>query len=283
MSTYAPAAPSSRAHRSPSRRRALTAGILYLITIVASLPAVALYRPVLDHADFALGTAGTAGVRFAAVLEVVLALACVSTAVVLYPIARRQSESAAVGFVASRILEAGLIVLGVISVLAAVTLRDTATGPSTDAAALVTAGHVLAAVHTWAFLLGPGLLPAVNAVCLGSVMYRSGLVPRIIPAIGLLGAPLLAASAIATLFGVLDQVSALAGLAALPVAAWELALGLWLTVKGFRPSPLLLDLDIHPRQGPVQPSGGMMEGGGDHRNDADDDTAGDAGGLAITV
>ncbi|HBY23000.1 MAG TPA: DUF4386 domain-containing protein, partial [Propionibacteriaceae bacterium] len=80
--------------------------------------------------------------------------------------------------------------------------------------------------------LGPGLMPAVNALLLGSVLYQARLVPRLIPLLGLIGAPLLAASALGTLFGVLDQVSPVAGLAALPIALWEASVGVWLLVRG---------------------------------------------------
>jgi hypothetical protein len=124
-------------------------------------------------------------------LEVALALSCVGTAVVLFPVARRQSETAALGFVAARVLEAGLILVGVVSLLSVVTLRhDPRRWCRPDPASLVTARHTLTAAYDWTFLLGQSLMPVFNALCLGSVMYRSGLVPRIIPAIGLVGAPL---------------------------------------------------------------------------------------------
>jgi hypothetical protein len=217
-----------------ARSTALTAGILYLITFVASIPALVLYKPFTDHADFVVGAGSSSGVMWGALLEVVMAFACIGTAVVLYPVARRQSETAALGFVTARVLEASLIFVGVISVLAAVTLRpDLSAG---DSASAITAGHTLIAVHKWAFLLGPGLIPGINALCLGYVMYRSRLVPRSIPTIGLLGAPLLFAAAAGAILGHVDQVSAVGALAALPIAAWEFSLGMWLVVKGFRPS-----------------------------------------------
>jgi len=208
------------------RRTALIAGVLYLVTIVTSIPALALKSALLDG-----GTSGRAlsDARLAVVLELVLAVACVGTAVVLHPVLRRFGESLSLGFVAARTVEAATIVVGVLAVLALVTLRQA--GPDDAAPALV-------ALHDWAFLVGPGLVPAVNALCLGTVLFRSRLVPRVIPAIGLAGAPLLIASAVATVAGSLDQVSTLAGALALPIAAWELSLGVWLTVKGFRPAAL---------------------------------------------
>ena len=220
----------------PLRRTSLTAGILYLITFV-SVPTLALYQPVREQADFILGVGSDAGVRWAALTEVVVALACIGTAVVLYPVARRQSQTAAIGFVGARVLEAGLIIVGVVNVLTVLTLRqDVAGTPGADEAALLTTGHTLAASYDWTFLLSQSLIPAFNALFLGYVMYRSGLVPRILPIMGLVGVPLLLASDLAVFFGLYDRMAPIAALAALPIAAWELSLGVYLTVKGFRPA-----------------------------------------------
>lgn len=217
----------------PSSR---SAGVLYLVTFLTSIPALILKSPVLHDPDFVLGAGSHGGVLWAGFLEVVLAIACIGTAVVLYPVARRQSETAALGFVSARLLEAAVIVVGAVSLLAVVTLRqDLAASAGADAAALLVTGSALVAIHDWTFLLGPGLMPAINALCLGYVLYRSRLVPRIIPALGLIGAPLLAISVTATLFGIYDQVSVLAVIAVLPIALWELSLGIWLVAKGFDP------------------------------------------------
>lgn len=219
-----------------ARRLALIAGALYLATFVTSIPALVLKAPVLDDPAFVLGAGGTGGVLLAAWLEIALALACVGTALALYPIARRSSAPAALGFLGARVLEAAIIVVGVVGLLAVVTLRaDLGQAAGAEPDSLLVAGAALVAVHDWAFLLGPGLIPAVNAVLLGWVLYRTDLVPRVIPVLGLIGAPLLAISTSATLFGVWDQVSVVAGLAAAPIIVWELSLGIWLVARGFRP------------------------------------------------
>jgi hypothetical protein len=127
-------------------------------------------------------------------LDLVNALACIGTAVALFPVVRRQNEAVALGFVTSRMLEAAIIVIGVVSLLAVVTLRqDLAGAPGTNPASLLTTGRALVAVRDWTFLLGPRLMPGINAVLLGYLIYRSGLVPRVIPVPGLIGAPLLTA------------------------------------------------------------------------------------------
>ena len=223
---------------SSSRRTALVAGVFYLITFV-SIPTLVLYRPVKDNADYITTTGANTGVLWGAFLEVVVALACIGTAVTLFPIVKRQNEGVALGFVATRVLEAAMIFTGVVSLLSLVTLRqDLGTTAGANAAALTTSGAAFVATYHWTFLLGQSLMPGVNALLLGSLMYRSRLVPRIIPTVGLIGAPLLITACIATMFGLIGQLSVWAALAALPVAVWELSLGLWLVVKGFRPSPL---------------------------------------------
>jgi hypothetical protein len=190
-----------------------------------------------ERADFVLGAGGGSGVRWGALSEVVVALAGIGTAVVLYRVARRQSETAALGFVTARVLEAALILVGVVSVLSVLTLRqDVAGTPGTDPATLVTTGHTLAAIYDWAFLLSQSLMPVFNALCLGYVMYRSRLVPRVLPVLGLVGAPLLLASDLAIFFGLYDRMAPVAALAAIPIAVWEFSLGVYLTVKGFRPA-----------------------------------------------
>jgi hypothetical protein len=219
----------------PMRRTSLAAGILYLITFV-SIPTLFLYNPVRDNADFVLGVGSDTAVLWGALSEVVVALAGVGTAVVLFRVAKRQSETAALGFVASRILEAAGILVGVVSLLSLVSLRDVAGTAGADPASLVTTGHSLLATYDNAFLLSQSLMPVFNALCLGYVMYRSGLVPRILPIMGLVGAPLLLTSDILIFLGVIDRVSPFAAVAFIPIAVWELSLGIYLTVKGFKPS-----------------------------------------------
>jgi len=224
---------------SPSRRTALVAGVFYLITFV-SIPTLALYGAVRNNRDYITTTGADTGVLWGALLEVVVALAGIGTAVTLFPIVKRQNEGVALGFVATRVLEAAMIFTGVVSLMSLVTLRqDLGAAAGANAASLTTTGAAFVATYHWTFLLGQSLMPGLNALLLGSLMYRSRLVPRIIPTVGLIGAPLLIAACIATMFGLIEQVSVWSGLAALPVALWELSLGIWLVVKGFRPSPLI--------------------------------------------
>ena len=224
-----------------TRKTALVAGVFYLITFV-SIPTLALYGPVKNHRDWILGSGSHTGVLVGGFLEVIVALAGIGTAVTLYPVVKRQHEGLALGFVTARVLESVMIFTGVVSLLSLVTLRQDLGGAAgAHAAALVTAGASHVAIYKWTFLLSQSLMPGINALLLGSLMYRSRLVPRIIPAMGLIGAPFLICTVIATLFGAMKLGSP--ELAAVPVAAWEFSLGVWLAVKGFRPSPITADID----------------------------------------
>jgi Domain of unknown function (DUF4386) len=223
---------------SSTRKTALVAGVFYLITFI-SIPTLALYGPVKNHRDWILSSGGHTAVLVGGLLEVIVALAGIGTAVTLYPVVKRQNEGLALGFVAARVVEAGMIFTGVLSLLSLVTLRQDLGGAAgANAAALVTTGASHVAIYNWTFLLGQSLMPGINALLLGTLMYRSRLVPRVIPVIGLIGAPILIAAVIARLFGSAGSIGGGAGLAALPVAAWELSLGVWLVVKGFKPSPI---------------------------------------------
>jgi hypothetical protein len=222
------------------RKIALAGGVLYLITFAASLPQLKLFAKIVDDPEgYVIGRGSNTAVLWGSWLEVITAIAGVGTAVALYPVTRRVSKTAAIGFVTSRVVEAALILVGVISLLAVVTLRgDLAGATGARAESLRVTGHALVEMRQWTFLLGPGLMAGINGLFLGYVMYRSRLVPRLIPTIGLIGAPLILASATGTIFGLWDQVSAPAAALALPVAAWEFSLGVWLTVKGFKPAAL---------------------------------------------
>ena len=220
-----------RAPMGSLRKTALVAGAFYLLTFV-SIPTLALYGPVHDP-NYIVGPGPDTSVLIGAVLEIIVALAGIGAAVALYPVVKKQNEGVALGFVGARTLEAAMIFAGIACLLTIVTLRQAAAG----AGALVT-GQVLVALYDRLFLLGGSLMPAVNALLLGSLLYRSRLVPRVLPVLGLIGAPLLIAGDAAILFGLIGRVSPLAGILALPIALWEFSLGVWLVVKGFNPSAI---------------------------------------------
>jgi hypothetical protein len=223
-----------------TRMLARIAGVFFVITFVTSIPALFLYEPLLKHANYILGAGADTRIQFAAFLEVILAVTGIGSAVTLYPIIKRQNESIALGYVASRILESTVIVLGIVSVLSVVTLRQDVGGVAgADPATLTAVGRSLVAIHDQTFLLGPAFCAGIgNGLMLGYVMYRSGLVPRRMAMLGLYGGPLAAATATAVLFGAYDQTSAANSLFTLPEFVWELSLGIYLIVKGVKTSPV---------------------------------------------
>ena len=240
MTTAAPA--TSRTPTSPHRKTAFVGGMFYLLTFASSIPALILINPVLHNSDYIVSAGADTRVIWGCLLDVLNAFAGIGTAVSLFPVVKRQNEASALGFVTSRVIEAAVIMTGVVCLLGVVTLRQHVGGATgADQAALVDIGKALVAVRNWTFLFGPGLMPAVNALLLGSLLYRSRLVPRIIPATGLVGAPLLLIATMTTLFGYTEQVSGPAALLTLPVALWEFAVGVYLVGKGFKPSALTAD------------------------------------------
>jgi hypothetical protein len=221
-----------------ARTLALAGGVAYLMTFIFSIPAVFLYGPVLSDPGYIVGPGSDSQVLLGALFDIITALACIGTAVALYPVIRRQSEAASIGFLAARIYEAAIIVFGVVSLMAIVWIRQAGAAAGTDASALVAVGQGLVTARDATFLIGPGVVPGLNALLLGYVLYRSRLVPRVIPAMGLIGAPVFLFSAALSILGLQEQISVLP-LVALPlIFIWELTVGLWLTFKGFRTSAL---------------------------------------------
>ena len=217
-----------------SIRTARTAGILFILTFVSAIAGAALYAPLLTDPNYLTGPGADTRILLGAVCELVLIIANIGTAVVLFPVLKRTSETAAVGYLAARIMECALIAVGILSVLTVVSLRqDTETGGSADQYAGV--AQALVAVHDWTFLLGPGFVVGIgNGLLLGFLMYRSHLVPRPMALFGLIGGPLMSLSGIAVLFGAYRQSSLPSALATLPEIIWEASLGIYLAFHGFR-------------------------------------------------
>jgi hypothetical protein len=214
-------------------------GVLYLITFIASIPAFFIfYAPVLNDPRYIVGAGADTSVAFGAFLEMIVIIANIGTAVVLYPILKRQNEILILGYVTARIIESTFIAVGLLSLLTIVTLRQEATAGA-DAASLLTAGKSLVALHDWTFLLGPGFMVGVgNGLILGYLMYTSALVPRGFAVLGLVAGPVLCASGLGVLFGVIEAGGVVQSIATIPEFLWELSLGIWPIVRGFNPSAI---------------------------------------------
>lgn len=219
-----------------TRRLSLAAGVLFLITFITSIPALGLFQPVLDDpAGYIAGAGQDSRIYFAVALELILIVANIGTAVVLFPLLKRQSEMLSLGYVTARIVECMFIAAGILCVLGIVSLRQADPGAASLAVSL-------SDIKDWTFLLGPGVIVGIgNGLILGYLMYRSELVPRAMAMLGLVGGPLLLAAGIGVLFGLFEPGGTVQSIATVPEFLWELSLGIYLTVKGFKPSPSARD------------------------------------------
>ncbi len=226
-----------------SRKIASIAGWLFIVTFVASIPAFFIcYKPLLDHPNYIVGAGADGRIALGAFLEMIVIVANIGTAVALFPILKRQNESLSLGYVTARVVESVFIAVGILGLMAVVTLRQDV--GAAGGASLIIAGRSLVAIHDWTFLLGPGWVVGIgNGLILGYLMYRSGVVPRRMTWLGLIGGPLIILSGTLVLFNVIEPGSSAQAIATIPEFVWELSLGIYLIVKGFMPAPIISDYE----------------------------------------
>lgn len=225
---------------SPTRRISFAFGVLFLITFATSIPALALFQPVLDDPAGYVANGGSDNrIFFGALLELLLIIANIGTAVVVYPLLKRQNHILSLGYVTARIVECTFILVGILAVVSIVTLSQQDAGGDEGAIA-----YTLAALKDWTFILGPGWVVGWgNGLILGYLMYRSGLVPRRLAMFGLVGGPLIIFSGTLVMFGVFDQGGSGQGIATIPEIIWEFGVGIYATVWGFKSSSPILSQD----------------------------------------
>jgi hypothetical protein len=236
-----PVRPTERPRASDwTRNYARACGIFYLLTFASSIAAVVYFlKPILDDPSYIVGPGQDTRVIIGCLLDVVNALTCVGSAVAVYPVIKRQNRAMALGFVTSRSYEAAVVMIGVVSLLGVVAMRHDLTDvASADRSSLIITGHSLVEMRNYTFLLGPNLVAAINAVLFGTLLYKSRLVPRFIPTMGLVAVPLLSAVTIATILGATEHGSIWWAPGGALIFVWELSVGLYMTVNGFKPSPL---------------------------------------------
>ena len=233
--------PITKGRGDPLRRTALLTGVFFVITYLTSIPPkLYFYAPLSNQDNYILGAGPDNLLQWGALNEVVLVAANIASAVVLFPVLKRQSEALALGFVTARVMESVFISVGILSVLTIVTLRqDLAGAAGAESAGLATVGTALVTLWQWTFNLGPGVVVGLgNGLILGYLLYRSRLVPRGLAWLGLVGGPLILLSGAAVLMGVIEAGSSWQLIATIPEFFWELGLGVYLIVKGFKPSPI---------------------------------------------
>jgi hypothetical protein len=223
------------------QQRARVFGVLFLVTFATSIPALLLYQPALDDpVGYITSTAHSNKILFGVFLELLLIIANIGTAVVIFPVVRRKSEELALGYVTARLMESTFILVGVVAMLGIITLQKEVAGGAEASLA-----YTLAAIKDWTFILGPGWVVGWgNGLILGYLMYKSELVPRKMCWLGLVGGPAIVVTGTLVMFGVADPGGTLQGLATIPEAIWELSLGVYCAWKGFRPDSPILRADV---------------------------------------
>jgi hypothetical protein len=216
------------------RKTALAGGILYLLTFLGSIPAAILVGPALNDPSYVLGAGADQQVGLGAILELVNVFGLIGCGIVFFSVVRRVHEGLAIGYLATRLFEGAIITISVVSLLSIITLRQQGAAGA-DGESLVPVASALVAVRNWALAIGANMAP-FNALMLGTALYRARLVPRWMPALGIVGAPILISFVVGLILGVAHPGTLFHLVAVLPFFVWELALGLWLTFKGFNES-----------------------------------------------
>lgn len=218
-----------------NRKNEIIVGVLFILAAVTAIIGLALYQPILNDPDYIInGSANETQVIWGAFCELILAFSVIGIAVMMYPILNKENESIAIGYVCFSLLEATIIIIGIISLLSVVTLnQEFAKAVNPNVISFLTAGKLLVTVHNWTFLFGPNLALGPSTLMMSYLLYKSKLVPRFIYVLGLVGGPLIFASALFVMFGVFLQISIWGASLAIPVFAYEMTLAVWLIVKGF--------------------------------------------------
>ena len=221
-----------------NRKNEIFVGVLFILAAVTAIIGLALYQPILNDADYIVkASANETQVIWGAFCELILAFSVIGIAVMMYPILNKENESIAIGYVCFRLLEATIIIIGIISLLSVVTLNQEFTkAVNPNVISFLTAGKLLITLHNWTFLFGPNLALGPGTLMMSFVLYKSKLVPRFIYILGLIGGPLIFLCAVLVMFGVFLQISIWGLLLAIPVFAYEMTLAIWLIVKGFNSS-----------------------------------------------
>ena len=223
-----------------NRKIAIIAGVLFIVATFTAIVGLILYEPILNDPDYIIKlSANENQVILGAFFELILAFAVIGTSITMFPLLKKQNESIALGYVCGRLLEAVIIVVGIISLLSLLTLsQEFVKASAPNASSFLTAGKLLLAVHNWTFMLGPNFVLAPNTLMLSYLLYRSKLVPRVISGLGFIGATLIFAAALLEMFGLILQISVWGTILAIPVASFEMILAVWLIVKGFNLSAI---------------------------------------------
>lgn len=243
------------------RKTALVGGVLYLVTFVGSIASALLVGPALNDPSYVLGAGADQQIGLGAIFELVNVFGLIGCGIAFFSVVRKVHEGLAIGYLATRLFEGAIITVSVISLLSVITLRQQVAAGA-DGESLAPVAAALVAVRNWAIVIGSNMAP-FNALMLGTALYRARLVPRWMPALGLVGAPILISFVIGMILGVAQVGTVFHVVAVLPFFVWELVLGLWLTFKGFNEnSPIgLAEKARHAQAQSSAPAGAALAAG----------------------
>jgi len=218
-----------------NRRNSKIIGVLFIIAAISSIVGLILYNPILREANYLItGQENATQIIIGAICELILVVSVIGTAIMLFPYLKKQNESLAIGYICFRFLEAVIILIGTISVLALLTLsQNFEKNDLVNVSTYHSSGILLKAIHNWTFILGPNFFLGINTLIYGFLFYKSGLIPKYISLLGITGATLIFLAAILEMFHIIDQISTWGLLLALPIFVYEMSLAFWLIFKGF--------------------------------------------------
>lgn len=224
-----------------NRQAATFVGVMFIMASVsAMLGLFYFYPPILTDPNYLVNGAAHANqVILGALMELVLVVTAIGTAIGLFPVLRPYGERIALGHLCFRFLEAVVITIGVVAVLSLLTLSQTFVAASApDASSFHMTGTVLHTVYKWTSMLGPLFFLGINTLLYSSLLYKSKLVPRPLAVWGLTGAILVFGYGLLVMFGVAVQAADQWVFLAMPIGIFEMVFASWLIVKGFNPSAI---------------------------------------------
>jgi hypothetical protein len=218
------------------RKSAFRIGALFIIAAVTSIIGLNLYNPILQDSNFIIKSPSSGNQIFwGAFMEIILVFSVIGTSVTFYPVLKKHNESLAIAAVCFRVIEAVIITLGIISLLAIISLNNEyiSEGESQSSTYLII-GKLMVSIHNWTFLFGPNIALGPSTFMTSYILYKNNLVPKFIAILGLIGGPMICMSGIFVMFGLFSQLSIWGLITAIPVFFYEMSLAIRLIVKGFK-------------------------------------------------
>jgi hypothetical protein len=227
-------------HMNTNRQNATIVGILFILATVSAILGLYFYQPILSGADYLInGAAHKNEIALGALMELVLVVTAIGTAIALFPVLKPYGERIALGHLFFRFLEAAVILTGIVAILSLSTLSQAyVAADAADATTYHALGSLLHAVYKWTSMLGPLFFLGVNTLMYSYLLYKSKLVPRWLAVFGLFSATTVFAAALVVLSGIAIQLSTPVLLMVAPIGIFEMVFAGWLIVKGYNSSAI---------------------------------------------